>query len=167
MPCTWNYGDRAGSPEIVLRQFANLWWAIPLQSFWNGAAWRIGRLKWSENVQAYSGNPFQSWRSASHPYKAVWGQASSHAVHQAFALKPTLKPPEVLEVVRQVTDRASPAEKDRCVVEHIKTLSQPVCRHEVHQNHWPLKHYFVNNDLSLMLSNREDDIVVASYSAYQ
>lgn len=83
-----------------------------------------------------------------------------------FATEPVQKPPELLELVRHVAERANLPEEDRCVVEGVKCLSVHARNRRARLDLRPLKRHFVDNDLSLMLSDKEGGFVVASRYAY-
>lgn len=54
-------------------------------------------------------------------------------------------------MVRRVVDRASHPEKDRCAVEHVKALSQPVRGRKARHDLRHLNYYFVGNNLILIV----------------
>lgn len=67
-----------------------------------------------------------------------------------FALEPKQNPLELLELVRKVAYKASPTEKDKCIVEGVRTLNLNAIGCRGRQDLRSLKRFFVDNDLSLI-----------------
>lgn len=87
--------------------------------------------------------------SLSVPFTKIFGNKTKSAIEL------TLKPLELLEVVRRVADRASYPQKDKCAAECVKVLSQPVRGCKARQDLRRLNYYFVGNGFILIVSDKK------------
>ncbi|KAG0445532.1 hypothetical protein HPB47_014227 [Ixodes persulcatus] len=83
-----------------------------------------------------------------------------------FATEPLVKPPEILALVRQVSDKASPANRKRCILDCLDGLMRGDRRPVQRKSFGAVVSFFNDSNLKLLVSDKEGGFAVVPEDMY-